>query len=51
MGKGGSKIIPAVTLNVGTIAGGLKINMVPGVCRIEADIRLPVARTDATSMR
>ena len=42
MGKGGSKIIPAVTLNVGTIAGGLKINMVPGVCRIEADIRLPV---------
>jgi succinyl-diaminopimelate desuccinylase len=42
MGKGGSRIIPALTLNIGTIRGGLKINMVPGECRFEADIRLPV---------
>jgi succinyl-diaminopimelate desuccinylase len=42
MGKGGSRIISAVTLNIGTINGGLKINMVPGECRFEADIRLPV---------
>src|SRR5262245_33718887 len=42
MGKGGSQIIPAVTLNIGTIHGGLKVNMVPGECRFEADIRLPV---------
>jgi succinyl-diaminopimelate desuccinylase len=42
MGKGGSRIIPAVTLNIGTIHGGLKVNMVPGECRFEADIRLPV---------
>jgi succinyl-diaminopimelate desuccinylase len=42
MGRGGSQIIPAVTLNIGTIHGGLKVNMVPGECRFEADIRLPV---------
>ena len=42
MGRGGSRIIPAVTLNIGTVHGGLKINMVPGECRFEADIRIPV---------
>jgi succinyl-diaminopimelate desuccinylase len=42
MGKGGSKIISSVTLNIGQIHGGLKINMVPGECRIDVDIRIPV---------
>lgn len=42
MGKGGGKAVSSVTLNIGVLRGGLKINMVPGECRIEADIRLPV---------
>jgi succinyl-diaminopimelate desuccinylase len=31
-----------VTVNIGTIRGGLKVNMVPGECVVEVDIRLPV---------
>jgi succinyl-diaminopimelate desuccinylase len=30
------------TLNIGTIHGGLKINMIPDRCVFKADIRLPV---------
>ncbi|MGO8865185.1 MAG: M20/M25/M40 family metallo-hydrolase [Alphaproteobacteria bacterium] len=42
MGKGAAAIVPKVTLNIGVIHGGLKVNMVPGECRLEADIRLPL---------
>lgn len=42
MGAGAAEILPKVTLNIGTISGGLKNNMVPHTCRFEADIRLPV---------
>jgi succinyl-diaminopimelate desuccinylase len=42
MGAGAADIVSAVTLNIGTIRGGLKVNMVPGECVFEADIRLPV---------
>jgi succinyl-diaminopimelate desuccinylase len=41
-GKGAAKIIDKVTVNVGMIYGGLKVNMIPGQCTIESDIRLPV---------
>lgn len=42
MGSGAADTVSAVTLNVGTIRGGLKVNMVPGECVFETDIRLPV---------
>ncbi|GAB5470700.1 MAG: M20 family metallopeptidase [Rhodospirillales bacterium] len=42
MGPGAAEILPKVTLNIGTIEGGLKLNMVPGHCSFEADLRLPV---------
>lgn len=42
MGTGAAATVSAVTLNVGTVRGGLKVNMVPGECVFEADIRLPV---------
>jgi len=42
MGKGASGIVSKVTLNIGVIEGGLKVNMVPFACRFEADIRLPL---------
>ena len=42
MGAGAAEIAPKVTLNIGTINGGLKNNMVPSDCIFEADIRLPI---------
>ena len=42
MGPGAADIVPRVTLNIGLVQGGLKVNMVPDHVRIEADIRLPV---------
>ncbi|PMD50034.1 putative peptidase [Hyaloscypha bicolor E] len=42
MGKGAAGIVLKPTLNIGTIHGGLKINMIPDRCVFEADIRLPV---------
>ncbi len=44
-GPGAYRTMQAVTLNIGTIQGGLKVNMTPGVCCFEADIRLPVGLT------
>jgi succinyl-diaminopimelate desuccinylase len=40
-GAGAKDILQRVTVNIGVIQGGLKVNMVPGTCVIEADIRLP----------
>jgi succinyl-diaminopimelate desuccinylase len=42
MGQGAADIVQKVTVNIGRVAGGLKVNMIPGECRIECDIRLPV---------
>lgn len=42
LGAGAADTVAAVTLNVGMIEGGLKTNMIPSECRVEADIRLPV---------
>ena len=44
-GPGAYRTMQVVTLNIGTIQGGLKVNMTPGICRFEADIRLPVGLT------
>jgi succinyl-diaminopimelate desuccinylase len=41
-GKETSEIVRKVTVNIGTIRGGLKVNMVPSECVVEADIRLPM---------
>jgi succinyl-diaminopimelate desuccinylase len=42
LGKGASRTLQRVTLNIGRINGGLKVNMIPGLCEFEADFRLPV---------
>ncbi len=41
MGEGAFDNTMRVTLNIGTISGGLKVNMVPGACSFEADFRFP----------
>ena len=50
LGAGASGILNRVTVSPGVIQGGLKINMLPGHCRIEVDIRLPVGLTHAAMM-
>lgn len=42
MGAGAADTVQRYTLNIGTIQGGLKVNMIPGLCSFEADFRLPV---------
>lgn len=42
MGVGAADITLVPTLNIGTIHGGLKVNMIPDNCVFEADIRLPM---------
>lgn len=42
LGAGAADIVGRVTLNIGVVEGGLKTNMIPSECRLEADIRLPV---------
>jgi succinyl-diaminopimelate desuccinylase len=45
MGPGAGDIVDKVTLNVGTLRGGVKVNMVPSSASFEADIRLPLGVT------
>jgi succinyl-diaminopimelate desuccinylase len=45
MGPGAGSIVDKVTLNIGTISGGVKVNMVPSSASFEADIRLPLGVT------
>ncbi|KUJ21472.1 acetylornithine deacetylase/succinyldiaminopimelate desuccinylase-like deacylase [Mollisia scopiformis] len=42
MGAGAADITLVPTLNIGTIHGGLKVNVIPGDCIFEADIRMPM---------
>jgi succinyl-diaminopimelate desuccinylase len=42
LGAGATEVMRSVTLNIGVIQGGLKVNMIPSECRFEADFRLPV---------
>ena len=51
LGAGGGRILNRFTVSAGVIAGGVKINMLPGHCRLEVDIRLPVCTTHAGLMR
>jgi succinyl-diaminopimelate desuccinylase len=41
-GVGHAGFIGQPTLNIGRMSGGLKVNVLPSACRLEADIRLPV---------
>src|SRR5215470_20268370 len=51
LGAGGGRILNRFTVSAGVIAGGIKINMLPGYCRLEVDIRLPVCTTHAGLLR
>jgi len=40
-GKGAAKVIRSLTVNIGRIQGGVKVNMIPAACEFDADIRVP----------
>ena len=44
-GKGSGWVLDSVTLNVGTIQGGCKANVVPALCTADFDFRLPIGIT------
>lgn len=50
LGAGAGRILDRVTVSAGVIQGGYKINVMPGQCRMEVDIRLPVGLTHAALM-
>lgn len=41
LGEGAARIVREVSLNVGTVRGGLAVNMRPADCRISIDLRVP----------
>jgi succinyl-diaminopimelate desuccinylase len=50
-GKGATDVLGKVTVNVGTISGGLKLNLVPDYCQAEVDIRPPQGARTANILR
>jgi succinyl-diaminopimelate desuccinylase len=51
MGAGAADIMTHPTLNIGTVQGGLKVNMIPASCVFEADVRLPIGLDAAQIMQ
>ena len=47
LGAGAAGVMRRVTVNIGTMQGGVKINMLPAECSLEVDFRLPVGITRA----
>ncbi|KAH8692384.1 putative peptidase [Talaromyces proteolyticus] len=47
-GQGAADIILIPTVNIGTIRGGVKVNMIPTDCVFETDIRLPIGLPSPT---
>ncbi|KAI9742646.1 MAG: hypothetical protein M1818_003787 [Claussenomyces sp. TS43310] len=45
MGPGAANLAAKPTLNIGTMHGGVKVNMIPELCTMETDIRLPIGLT------
>ena len=41
-GRGAADALQRITVNIGMLQAGLKVNVIPSVCHIEADLRLPV---------
>jgi len=51
LGPGAADYVGRVTVNVGRMEAGLKINMIPNECRLEIDIRLPLGVERETVLR
>jgi acetylornithine deacetylase/succinyl-diaminopimelate desuccinylase-like protein len=49
-GKGETEVLTSVTVNIGTVAGGAKVNLVPERATAELDVRLPVGVSTETCL-
>jgi succinyl-diaminopimelate desuccinylase len=47
---GAARVMLQFSLNLGVVRGGTKVNMLPGECRLEFDIRIPAGERSATVM-
>jgi len=47
LGAGATDVLQRVTLNIGTIGGGVKMNVLAADCRTEVDLRCPVGLSSA----
>jgi succinyl-diaminopimelate desuccinylase len=45
LGQGATDIVKSITLNIGVVRGGDKVNMIAADCHIEVDLRCPVGVT------
>jgi succinyl-diaminopimelate desuccinylase len=45
LGQGATDVVKAITLNIGVISGGDKMNMIAADCHLEVDLRSPVGMT------
>jgi succinyl-diaminopimelate desuccinylase len=50
LGLGGADVMRRVSVNIGTVQGGVKINMLPAECVLDVDFRLPVGISRAALM-
>jgi succinyl-diaminopimelate desuccinylase len=41
LGAGGSEVMRRISVNIGKIEGGVKVNVIPQECSFEVDLRLP----------
>jgi succinyl-diaminopimelate desuccinylase len=48
LGAGATDVLQRVTLNVGTIGGGVKMNVLAADCRTEVDLRCPIGLESGT---
>jgi succinyl-diaminopimelate desuccinylase len=47
---GAATLMKRFTLNIGVVRGGVKVNMLPGTCRLECDVRIPVGESVERAM-
>lgn len=50
LGAGATDVVSRLTVNIGVLHGGVKVNMLPGEAVVEADVRLPVGLPRADVM-
>ena len=51
LGAGAAEYLQKVSINVGMMRGGVKVNMLPAACELEVDCRLPVGVDRADVIR
>ncbi|OGD55004.1 peptidase [Candidatus Bathyarchaeota archaeon RBG_13_60_20] len=51
LGPGGADVMRRLSVNIGTVEGGVKVNVIPRECSFEVDLRLPpgLAKDDVMS--